>query len=303
MIVSATRRADIPAHYAPWLANRLRAGFCAVPNPFNPRQVARISLAPRDVDGIVLWTRDPRPLLPHLPDIARRGYALAFQVTLVEYPPALHPNLPPLAERLDALRRLADLVGPERVSWRYDPVVLAAGTDPDFHRRSFTALARALAGSACRATVSLLEPYRKVRARLRRAGVDLLAPDPGALASLFRDMAQAARDAGMRPVACADEAGLGDLGFAPAACVDPELLGIAGIFPRDTAQRPACRCAQSRDIGMYDACPAGCVYCYATSDQAPARRARLGHDPDSPSLLGRFEAAPAQTPLFQETTP
>ena len=293
MIVSASRRADIPAYFAPWFMNRVQAGFAAVPNPFNTRQVARIPLAPERTSAIVFWTRDPRPLLPHLAELASRGFAFYFQFTLLEYPVALHPGMPLLRDRLDAFKRLAQAIGPERVLWRYDPIVLGARTDTAFHRRSFEALARSLSGSANRVTVSLMEPYRKARARLASAGVDLLAPQEPDLAAMFADMAAMARGFGMTPASCADDAGLDRLGFAPGACVDREL--IARITNRDVAlgkdphQRPACRCAPSKDIGMYDACPAGCAYCYATKNFALAKRNLQAHDPASPSLLGWHE--------------
>lgn len=293
MIVSATRRADIPAFFAPWFMNRIQAGFAAVPNPFNSRQVARIPLAPEHTSAIVFWTRDPRPMLPHLAELASRGFAFSFQFTLLEYPATLHPGMPPLEVRLDAFKRLAQAIGPERVLWRYDPILLSTQTDTAFHLRSFEHLARALSGSTSRVTVSLMEPYRKGRARLAAAGVDLLAPKAAALAAMFTDMAAMARSYGMVPASCADDAGLHLLGFTPGACVDGELIArLSGrITPpgKDPHQRPACRCAPSKDIGMYDACPAGCVYCYATRNFALAKRNMQTHDPASPSLLGWHE--------------
>jgi len=293
MIISATRRTDLPAFYAAWFMNRVRAGFAAVPNPFNARQVARISLAPEQAEAIVFWTRDPRPLLPHLAELTDRGFRYYFQFTLLEYPAPLHPGMPPLKERLDAFKGLAQAISPERVLWRYDPVILSARTDTDFHRRSFEALARALRGSTGRVTVSLLEPYRKGRARLNAAGVDLLAPGEAELAALFTDLAGMARSFGMAPASCADEAGLDLLGFAPGACVDGELIARLTGRPappeKDPFQRAACRCAPSKDIGMYDGCPAGCAYCYATRNFARAVRNQQAHDPASPSLLGWHE--------------
>ena len=290
MIISATRRADIPAHYPDWFMNRVRAGYCLVPNPFNARQVARVPLTPESVSAVVFWTRDPRPLIPSLKELDGLGYNYYFQFTLVEYPPALHPHPAPLASRVTAFLRLADLIGPEKVLWRYDPIVLCTDADADFHRRSFAALARALSGATVRVTVSLMEPYRKTRRRLRDSGVDLLAPTGRDLADMFRHMAEAAGAAGMVPVSCSDESGLADLGFAPGACLDQGLLNrlfSLDLPPaKDPAQRPACRCLPSRDIGMYDACAAGCVYCYATRDFALAKANRRGHDPGSPCLIG-----------------
>lgn len=300
MIISATRRADLPAFYAPWFMNRIRAGFAAVPNPFNSHQVARIVLAPEQVRAMVFWTRDPRPMLPHLAELTSREFKYYFQFTLVEYPAALHPGMPPLEVRLDAFKRLAQAIGPDRVLWRYDPIILSTRTDTDFHRRSFENLARALGGSTNRVTVSLLEPYRKGRARLNAAGVDLLAPDEADLAAMFAHMAAAARDQGMVPASCADEARLDLLGFAPGACVDDELIarvtGSAAPMGKDPFQRKACRCAPSKDIGMYDACPAGCAYCYATRNFALALRNQQAHDPASPSMLGWHEPTAPRKP-------
>lgn len=289
MIVSASRRADIPAHYAQWFVNRAVAGWCTVPNPFNARQVSRISLAPQDVDAVVFWTRDPRPMTEHLPWLDALGLRSVFQFTLVEYPPALHPGMPALSERLDAFRRLAETIGPERVLWRYDPIVLSPRFNPDYHRENVEALSEALEGYTKRMTVSLVEPYRKIRKRMDQAGVDLLAPTKSQLAGMFTDMVAMARSRGMEPQSCADEAGLSHFGFSPGACVDGELLqrlfGFTSGKNKDPHQRQACLCAPSKDIGMYDACPAGCAYCYATQNFERARRNFAAHDPLSESLL------------------
>ncbi|MBI4806595.1 MAG: DUF1848 domain-containing protein [Desulfovibrio sp.] len=301
MIISATRRADLPAHYAQWFLNRIDAGWCAVPNPFNSRQVARISLTPENVSALVFWTRDPRPLMRHLPALDSRGYRYVFQFTLVEYPVNMHPGMPPLPLRLDVFKNLAGTLGPERVLWRYDPVVLTSATDTDFHIRSFEHLSRELAGFTRRVTVSVMEPYKKIRKRMELAKAHLLVPDEKSLASMFTSMAAMAREAGMEPVSCADEAALQGFGFTPGACVDAGFLsGLFGLdIPdaKDPSQRDACRCAPSRDIGMYDACPAGCVYCYATQNFERSRQANARHDPLSPSLIGNHMPGDAQHTL------
>ena len=123
MIISASRRTDIPAFYSRWLLNRLRAGFCLVPNPFNPGQVSRIELGPQDVDTIVFWTRNPRPLFPFLDELDARGYRYNFQYTLLDYPRLIDEHTPPPPAALDTFRRLADRLGPQRLVWRYDPIV------------------------------------------------------------------------------------------------------------------------------------------------------------------------------------
>lgn len=303
MIVSASRRTDIPAHYAPWLLNRLRAGWCAVLSPFNARLVTRVPLTPDHADAIVFWTRNPAPLLPFLTELQSMGHRFLFQFTLLEYPNTLHPGMPPLTERLDAFRRLSSLIGPERVLWRYDPIVLTAQTPPAYHLASFTTLCRVLAGHTRRVTVSLMEPYRKTLARLAKARAQLLAPNDDDLMNTLRRMAETALAHGITPKSCSDDAGLDTFGFTPGACIDASLISALFALDLDAAkdphQRPACRCAPSRDIGMYHSCPAGCAYCYATSDFTRARAALAKHDPDSPSLLGWHEPGPEQGTLVE----
>ena len=146
MIISASRRTDIPAFYADWFINRVREGSCEVPNPFNPRQVATISLKPEDVDSIVFWTRSPRPLFRHLRELDGRGFFYYFQYTLLDYPAVIDSHTPPAWRALDTFRALADRIGPERVVWRYDPIVLSEITPPEYHLETFGRLAAALRG-------------------------------------------------------------------------------------------------------------------------------------------------------------
>lgn len=289
MIVSASRRCDIPAHYAQWFINRVRHGWCTVPNPFNARQRAHVPLTPQDVDAFVFWTRDPRPIMPWLGELEALGHRFIFQFTLVEYPGALHPGMPALEERIAAFKELAQAIGPERVLWRYDPIMFSQQTDPDFHWSTFTHLARALSGHTRRVTVSLMEPYRKALSRLCKAHTWLAAPSGEKLRTLFADMAALAGSLGMEPVSCADESGLSSLGFAPGACVDGALLnslfGLGVPHGKDARQRPACLCVPSKDIGAYGICPAGCAYCYATRSFDAARNALAAHDPHAASLM------------------
>lgn len=290
MIISASRRTDIPAFYSQWFMERIRQGGCAVPNPFNPQQVSQVSLGPDNVEAIVFWTRNPAPLQPHLAELDERGYRYLFQFTLTGYPALLEPHLPTLPQLLDTFRRLADQVGPERVLWRYDPILLSNLTPLDWHRQQVARLAQTLEGYTTRLTVSLFDPYRKALRRLAKLGPSLQVQVPEGitpgLAALFTDLAQIAASSGMAIVSCAEPWDLQPYGIAPGACIDADYieatLGVSVSHARDKAQRPTCRCAQSKDIGMYNTCRHGCVYCYAIN-AAPPRHMR--HDPLAPSLL------------------
>ena len=83
MIVSVSRRTDIPAFYSDWFFNRLQEGFVHGINPFNRKQVSEISLRPEDVDCFVFWTKNPAPMLERLDLLA--GYNYYFQFTLTPY--------------------------------------------------------------------------------------------------------------------------------------------------------------------------------------------------------------------------
>ena len=291
MIISASRRTDIPAFYAEWFMNRVRAGTCTVPNPFNPRQISHVSLDPTAVDAIVFWTRDPRPLLPHLAELDERGFRYAFLVTLTGYPRSLEPAAPPPDRALSTLRNLADRIGPSRIAWRYDPVIFSSETGVAFHRETFRRLSNALSGHTHRCILSILDPYAKVRRNLRPLeahGFALQEWNADAHGGLMRFIGDTAAANGMTAQSCAEDIDLSEYGIRPGKCVDDAWLGGAvGVRvsgAKDRAQRPLCHCVASRDIGMYNTCVFGCRYCYATDDLEDARSRHRNHDATSPAL-------------------
>jgi hypothetical protein len=302
MIISASRRTDIPAFYSRWLINRLHAGFCWVPNPFNPARVAEISLLPEQVDAIVFWTRNPRPLFPFLPEIKALDYRYYFQFTLLDYPTIIDQHNPPAQRSLATFRSLADFVGPQCVIWRYDPIVLSEITPPDFHRETYARLAETLRGYTMRSVISFLDVYPKLRRRINTMasrGARLLSrSEPSWCSSeglseeqtgLARDLAVIAANNGMEILSCAEEGDLSPFGVKPGKCIDDELLsrvfGLDVSHLNDPGQRKACGCVVSKDIGMYDTCLFGCQYCYATNSFERARENYHRHRPDSRSLL------------------
>jgi len=124
MIISASRRTDIPAFYSEWLGRRLAAGFCTVPNPFNARQIARVSLRAEDVQAFVFWTRHARPIFPLLPTLERRGTPFYFQYTITGYGRPVERRVPPTPVAIATFRELAARLPPGAVVWRYDPILV-----------------------------------------------------------------------------------------------------------------------------------------------------------------------------------
>ena len=187
MIISASRRTDVPMYYADWLFNRIRAGYAYVRNPVNPRQVSRVSLEPEAVDGIVFWTKNPAPMLDRLD--ALKEYMYYFQFTLTSYGQDVERHIPHKGKGvIPAFQRLSDSIGPQRVIWRYDPIFLSPVYPLEYHIRWFEILARKLVPYTRKCIVSFLDFYRDTARNIgapgdtavgRGAAADL-GPGPGA---------------------------------------------------------------------------------------------------------------------------
>lgn len=292
MIISASRRTDIPAFYTAWFMNRIRAGFCTVPNPFNPNQISNISLAPENVDLFVFWTRNPKPLIPYLKELNARGYSYYFLFTLMDNPQILDPKSPPPGISIDTFQKLSDHIGPEKVIWRYDPIVLSNLTGIEFHKQKFESIAEKLRDHTFRCIISFVDIYRKMEGKIKSlndTGFVLKKWNDVNLSDLLSSLVRIAGNNGIEIRSCASKKNLTGFGIPPGKCIDD--IYIAKIFgkhldlKKDPYQRKNCNCVSSKDIGMYDSCLYECLYCYATTSFDRAKINYKKHDSDSPSLL------------------
>ncbi len=281
MIISASRRTDIPAFYADWLVNRLNVGYCLVKNPFNPAQIKRVSLLREDVDGIVLWTKNAAPLLPRISALDHFSYY--FQHTLTPYHSDIERGL---AEKrkvvIPAFRELAAIIGARRMIWRYDPIIITPRYSYDYHIRAFTRLCELLAGSIEKCVISFVIAYKAVAKNLSDIGHTEF--EARVKIRLAQALLLIAKDYGITLCACCELPRLYELGVQPVSCVDASLFGIAA--PRDKNQREGCNCAKSVDIGTYNSCMNGCLYCYANHSEAQVCKNYAGHNANSESLMG-----------------
>ena len=169
MIISASRRTDIPAYYADWFYNRIREGFVCVRNPMNFHQVSRISLSPDVVDGIVFWTKNPLPLMSRLEEL--REYPFYFQFTLTPYGKDVEPGVPSKNDViLPAFQELSRRIGPERVIWRYDPILFTDRYTMDYHITFFSQLARRLESYTRKCIISFVDLYRNTQTNMNGLG-------------------------------------------------------------------------------------------------------------------------------------
>lgn len=313
MIISASYKTDIPTFYGRWFMNRLRAGYCKMVNPYNRAQVSTISLRPEDVDGFVFWTKNVGPFMDALVEIRRQGFPFIVQHTINGYPRALESRVVDPARSVSYLRRIHDQLGARVGVWRYDTILMTSITGPDFHRRNFEHLARELEGATDEVVVSFAQVYKKTRtntdAAAAKHGFSWWDPEESAKRAMLTDLRAIASARGMALTVCS-QPGLVVEGTAEARCVDARRISeVAGRLVSAPLKggRKECGCFYSRDIGDYDTCPHGCVYCYAVQTQILAADRYQRHDPDGEFLfpvpgvpVGPGESPPAEpTPQGQ----
>ena len=166
VIISASRSTDIPAFYAKWFFNRLTKGYCVWYNPFN-QQPMYISF--KNCKVVVFWTKNPEPIIPYLPELDKRGIHYYFQVTLNDYmQEGFEPNVPPVAKRIDTFKKLSQLIGKERVIWRFDPLIVTPQLTPRMLLSRIWHIGNALKGYTDKLVFSFVDvkAYRKVQNNL-----------------------------------------------------------------------------------------------------------------------------------------
>ncbi|MDL2314414.1 DUF1848 domain-containing protein [Desulfovibrio sp. OttesenSCG-928-C14] len=284
MIISASRRTDIPAFYSGWFMKRIAAGLVLVPNPWNSRQLGQLRLAPEITDCIVFWTKNPEPMLDKLKALDDLGYRYYFSFTLTPYGPDLEKNLPPKSRVLDTFKILADRLGPRRVDWRFDPILLSPEYPIQRHLESFGEMCAQLQGYTERCIINFVKVYPHLAARVRALSDD-------EVRETARGLAAIAAEYRLPLYNCTEQWDLRAQGIRQSACIDREKIEALTGWPlaarKDPGQPGICHCLESVDIGMYGTCPHGCAYCYATRSAAALRRGLAAHDPESPMLSGR----------------
>ena len=285
MIISASRRTDIPTFYSRWLERRVQEGFLYVRNPMNIHQVGKVNLDPAVVDCIVFWTKNPIPMLDRLD--AFSAYAYYFQFTLTGYGRDVEANLPDKRKELvPAFQRLSDAIGSEKVIWRYDPIAFNEKYTPDYHLHAIESIAKELEGRTEKCVISFVDTYRKNARALESLGTHSIEGDE--LVGFARRIAEIAGERGMKVATCAEAVDLSSVGIEHNCCIDADLIGriLGGRMKvgKDMTQRMECGCVASIDIGSYNSCGNGCRYCYANFSQKAVKESLAAYDWKSPLL-------------------
>ncbi len=296
MILSVSRRTDIPSYYADWFYNRIREGFVCVRNPFSPRQISRIPISPEAVDCIVFWTKNPAPMLSRLGELA--DYHYYFQFTLTGYGRDAEPGISDKRKvMIPVFQELSRIIGSDRVIWRYDPIFITPKYTEDYHVRAFSAIAGALKGYTNNVVISFIDLYKKTRRNMQ--GLQLSSIKQEQMLRIAEKMALTAQHCGMEIVSCSQKVSLEAAGVKAGSCISrrqiEQILGCKLKGKKDRNQRAECGCLESMDIGAYHTCRSGCRYCYAGDSQESVQKTAGLYDPEASVLCSQICEAAGDT--------
>ena len=291
MIISASRRTDIPTYYSEWLFNRLKEGFVLVRNPMNIHQISRINLSPDVVDGIVFWTKNPLSMMGRLSELDRYNYY--FQFTLNAYDRDVEFGIPSKNNIIiPAFKKLSQVIGREKVIWRYDPIFFNDRYTMEYHCKYFKVLAAKLGDYTEKCTISFLDLYRNTVRNTQTLNIQQETREQQF--EIMQRFSDIAKEYGFYIDTCAEAVEFDKLGISHAHCIDRERFERIGkcklTIGKDTNQRTECGCIASIDIGTYNTCKNGCLYCYANYSHKTVMRNTQIHNPASPLLFGEIGA-------------
>lgn len=288
MILSVSRRTDIPAFYSDWFYNRIKEGFVCVRNPMNIHQISKISLNREIVDCIVFWTKNPEKMLQRLNEL--NGFDYYFQFSVNPYNQEIEHQVPRKKEILDTFKKLSDKIGSEKVIWRYDPILISKSVDFNYHLKYFEVIAKELQGYSNNCVISYIDNYIKTERNVK--SIEARELTDSEVNELSQHLSNVANSYGFKIQSCAEKYDLEKYGIKHGKCIDNEL--IESIIKKkiktskDKNQREECGCIQSIDIGEYNTCSHNCAYCYANFNKKMVDEKICKHNPNSPLLIGEI---------------
>lgn len=289
MILSASRRTDIPNYYSDWFFNRIKEQYVYVRNPMNLHQVSKIDLSPEVVDCIVFWTKNPKPMLDRLDEL--KDYNYYFQFTLTSYGTDIESHVPHKKEVvIPIFQELSNKIGKEKVVWRYDPIMFTDKYTPEYHLNAFEQIADALNGYTEKCVISFVDTYAKNKKSMIELGAKQL--ENHSLFDFAKQLSRIANENNMEIGSCAEIIDLEQCGIKHNSCIDQELIeSIIGCkinASKDKNQRKECGCIESVEIGAYNTCKNGCKYCYATDSQESVIYQSSKYNSLAPILCGEL---------------
>ncbi len=265
--ISCSRRTDIPRFFADEFFAAWHKGEITYNAGYGRN--CTLSLKPQIVLGYVFWSKDFSRFVAHpsFKKLIDQSNAI-FHYTINNCPD-LEPNVAPLADRLKTLFRLCEMVGPQRVLWRFDPICKYRVDNGRFvtnFESFFDILSKVKESGVSRCYFSFMTHY----AKLKNRDVIFRAFEDDEKSEMAGRLFDATSRAGITLYNCCNADVLRRVpGIRQAHCIDDDILRETdrfGMHPRLPLKptREECGCYESRDIGSYlQRCGHRCRYCYA----------------------------------------
>ena len=277
-IISCSRRTDIPAFLMDWVIERIKAGYVDVVNPFNHKQINRVSLDPKTVKCIVWWSKNFKEWIKqyHENENLFKTYKSHFFQFTINSPSELERNLNiSIEERFQQLKWLINEFGIATINYRYDPIIFYKSKDSNRIENNldkFEYIIKKVSNLGVKELIfSFATIYPKVKNRMKIRGYIPIDPPLHKKIEILSRLLKICNDYSIKMSACCQPDLLELEGIAQAHCIDAEKIeeSINELIPkiRDTGQRKSCGCFKSKDIGGYSGifrCKHNCDYCYAS---------------------------------------
>lgn len=287
MIINTGSRTDIPAYYSDWFYNRIKEGYVLARNPYYPEQVTKYRLFPDVVDIIIFCTKNPNPMINRLRELEH--FHQFWFVTITPYGKKIEPDVPKAEQVIESFQKLSGIVGADCCVWRYDPIFISEKYTVDFHVRQFEKMAEALSGYTNQCVVSFIDLYEKTKRNfpkvkeVKRSEQELL----------IKEFVNIGNKNHIKIRTCCENPELEKFGADVSGCMTQQVLekaiGYRMKVPSRSPARAECNCMLGNDIGMYNTCGHGCLYCYANYDKRVVEQNMRRHNPKSPLLIGEIQ--------------
>lgn len=286
MIINTGQRTDIPAFYSEWFFKRIEEGYVYVRNPYYQKRITKFILDPTVVDCLCFCTKNPLPMLKRLDEI--KNYRQFWFVTITPYLRDVEPYVPHIKDVLLSFKQLSLNIGKKAIGWRYDPIFINGKYDVEYHLKAFHYMAKELSGYTDKCVISFIDLYEKTKINFP----DVQEVPMDIQHYLVRCFVKITKRYGMKLYCCDESKEFSRYGAICSGCMSldviEEAIGIK-LDVKVTSIREGCQCLLGNDIGAYNSCLHGCLYCYANVNQKKVMKRSSMHDPLSPLLIGHVE--------------